>query len=67
MSFGRQPEALFWNLARLADCLLTLAPQARLESALSGFGPALQEAFAAVDAFRTTECDGGDAGVDAEG
>ena len=46
-SFGRQPEALFWNLARLADCLLTLAPQARLESALSGFGPALQEAFAA--------------------
>ena len=45
-SFGRQPEALFWNLARLADCLLTLAPQARLEGALSGFGPALQEAFA---------------------
>lgn len=27
-SFGRQPEALFWNLARLADCLLTLAPGA---------------------------------------
>ncbi|WP_082557847.1 protein adenylyltransferase SelO [Methylobacterium sp. Leaf361] len=45
-SFGRQPEALFWNLARLADCLLVLAPQARLEAALSGFGPALQEAFA---------------------
>ncbi len=45
-SFGRQPEALFWNLARLADCLLTLAPQTRLEGALSGFGPALQEAFA---------------------
>lgn len=45
-SFGRQPEALFWNLARLADCLLVLAPQARLETALSNFGPALQEAFA---------------------
>lgn len=45
-SFGRQPEALFWNLARLADCLLTLAPQARLEAALSGFGPALQDGFA---------------------
>lgn len=27
-SFGRQPEALFWNLARLADCLLTLARRA---------------------------------------
>ncbi len=38
-SFGRQPEALFWNLCRLADCLLTLAPKERLEAALSGFGP----------------------------
>ncbi|TXN83790.1 YdiU family protein [Methylobacterium sp. WL8] len=45
-SFGRQPEALYWNLARLADCLLTLAPQADLEAALKGFGPALQEGFA---------------------
>jgi hypothetical protein len=27
----------------------------------------LQEAFAAVDAFRNTECDAGDAGSDAEG
>lgn len=45
-SFGRQPEALFWNLCRLADCLLALAPQARLEKALEGFGPALQEGFA---------------------
>ena len=45
-SFGRQPEALYWNLARLADCLLVLAPQAGLETALEGFGPALQEGFA---------------------
>ncbi len=45
-SFGRQPEALFWNLCRLADCLLTLVPQGRLETALAGFGPALQESFA---------------------
>lgn len=45
-SFGRQPEALFWNLCRLADCLLTLAPQERLVEALGGFGPALQEGFA---------------------
>uniref|UniRef100_UPI0035CBCBA9 protein adenylyltransferase SelO family protein n=1 Tax=uncultured Methylobacterium sp. TaxID=157278 RepID=UPI0035CBCBA9 len=45
-SFGRQPEALYWNLARLADCLLTLAPQTDLEAALKGFGPALQAGFA---------------------
>ncbi|MCJ2110604.1 YdiU family protein [Methylobacterium sp. E-025] len=45
-SFGRQPEALYWNLARLADCLLALAPQADLEAELKGFGPALQEGFA---------------------
>ncbi|WP_204328438.1 protein adenylyltransferase SelO family protein, partial [Stenotrophomonas maltophilia] len=29
-SFARQPEALFWNLARLADCLVPLCPQERL-------------------------------------
>ncbi len=45
-SFGRQPEALYWNLARLADCLPTLAPQVDLETALAGFGPALQDGFA---------------------
>lgn len=45
-SFGRQPEALFWNLCRLADCLLPLCDRERLEAALDGFGPALQEAFA---------------------
>ncbi|KQP08437.1 selenoprotein O [Methylobacterium sp. Leaf99] len=45
-SFGRQPEALFWNLSRLAECLTPLAPQDGLEAALKLFGPALQEAFA---------------------
>lgn len=45
-SFARQPEALFWNLTRLAECLLPLCPQATLEPALDGFGPALQEGFA---------------------
>ncbi|MDR7038964.1 uncharacterized protein YdiU (UPF0061 family) [Methylobacterium sp. BE186] len=45
-SFGRQPEALFWNLSRLADCLLPLAEQPRLEAVLKGFGPHLQDAFA---------------------
>lgn len=45
-SFGRQPEALFWNLSRLAECLLPLAEPAELEAALKRFGPSLQEAFA---------------------
>jgi len=45
-SFGRQPEALFWNLSRLAECLTPLAPQDALEAALKVFGPSLQEAFA---------------------
>ncbi|WP_298966769.1 protein adenylyltransferase SelO [uncultured Methylobacterium sp.] len=45
-AFGRQPEALAWNVARLAECLLPLCPKERLEEALAGFGPALQAAFA---------------------
>lgn len=45
-SFGRQPEALFWNLSRLAECLMSLADHAVLEPALKTFGPSLQEAFA---------------------
>jgi len=45
-SFARQPEALFWNLARLADCLVPLCPQERLGAALEGYGPALQDGFA---------------------
>ncbi|AWN54824.1 protein adenylyltransferase SelO [Methylobacterium sp. 17Sr1-1] len=45
-AFGRQPEALGWNLARLAECLLPLSDEARLGSAMDAYGPALQEAFA---------------------
>ncbi len=45
-AFGRQPEALGWNLARLAECLLPLSDEARLGAAMDVYGPALQEAFA---------------------
>ncbi len=45
-SFGRQPEALFWNLSRLAECLTPFAAPERLETALKQFGPNLQDAFA---------------------
>ena len=41
-AFGRQPATLLWNLTRLAECLLPLAPQAELEAALDGFRPAFQ-------------------------
>ncbi len=46
-AFGRQPDALLWNLTRLAECLLPLAPQPELEQALRAFEPALHAGFAA--------------------
>jgi uncharacterized protein YdiU (UPF0061 family) len=49
-AFGRQPDALLWNLYRLAECLLPVAPQESLERALGVFEPALHDAFA--DAVR---------------
>jgi uncharacterized protein YdiU (UPF0061 family) len=45
-AFGRQPDALLWNLYRLAECLLPLAPQNTLEQALAAFEPALHREFA---------------------
>ncbi|HEV2557327.1 MAG TPA: YdiU family protein [Microvirga sp.] len=45
-AFGRQPDALLWNLYRLAECLLPIAPQDRLETSLRAFEPALHRAFA---------------------
>ncbi|EIM28159.1 protein adenylyltransferase SelO [Microvirga lotononidis] len=44
-AFGRQPDTLLWNLYRLAECLLPLAPQAELEKALATFEPALHREF----------------------
>lgn len=38
-AFGRQPEALHWNLARLAECLLPLSNLDDLKAALSEFSP----------------------------
>ncbi len=38
-AYGRQPDTLLWNLIRLAECLLPLAPQAALEAALARFVP----------------------------
>lgn len=39
-SFGRQPEAVFWNLQQLAGCLSLVAAADPLVDALNAFGPA---------------------------
>lgn len=44
-AFGRQPDALLWNLTRLAECMLPLATRDRLERALEAFEPALHRHF----------------------
>ncbi|WP_158746105.1 protein adenylyltransferase SelO [Acidisphaera sp. L21] len=44
-SYGRQPEALQWNLTRLAECLLPLADKDGLIDALSGFVPAFRREY----------------------
>jgi uncharacterized protein YdiU (UPF0061 family) len=46
-AFGRQPDALLWNLTRLAECLLSFAGQPELEKALGAFEPALHQEFQA--------------------
>lgn len=42
--FGRQAEAVRWNLHRLADALSEIAPKAELQEALRPFGAELREA-----------------------
>ena len=45
-AYGRQPDTLLWNLVRLAECLLALAPQPALEAALATYVPAFRAALA---------------------
>ncbi|MEO6394280.1 MAG: protein adenylyltransferase SelO family protein [Devosia sp.] len=44
-AFGRQPDALAFNLTRLAECLLPIRSHEGLEAALNGFWPAFREAM----------------------
>lgn len=44
-SFGRQPEAVFWNLQQLAACLTLVGEQAGLLAALNGFSGAYRTAL----------------------
>jgi uncharacterized protein YdiU (UPF0061 family) len=46
-SFGRQPEAVFWNLQQLAGCLILVCEQAPLVAALEGFSAAYRRALTA--------------------
>lgn len=46
-SFGRQPEAAFWNLQQLAGCLVQVADSDALVAALNGFAPAYRDALMA--------------------
>ncbi|MCQ4160383.1 YdiU family protein [Roseomonas sp. GC11] len=51
-AYGRQPQTLLWNLARLAECLLPLAAMEKLEATLEGFAPAFEEAWRAAWLWR---------------
>jgi uncharacterized protein YdiU (UPF0061 family) len=46
-SFGRQPEAVFWNLQQLAGCLALVTDQAGLIAALNGFSDLYRDALRA--------------------
>lgn len=46
-SFGRQPEAAFWNLQQLAGCLTLASTPDPLVEALNGFIPAYRDALRA--------------------
>lgn len=46
-SFGRQPEAVFWNLQQLAGALSLVSEPDPLVAALNGFGPAYRRGLAA--------------------
>jgi uncharacterized protein YdiU (UPF0061 family) len=46
-AFGRQPEAVHWDLAQLAGCLTLVAEAAPLSEALAGWGDRFQDALVA--------------------
>ncbi|MCQ8279126.1 YdiU family protein [Acetobacteraceae bacterium KSS8] len=62
-AFGRQPDTLLWNLARLAECLLPFAEQEVLEAVLLRFGATFHEALSRAMLWRLGR---GSAGADAD-
>ena len=64
-SFGRQPEAAFWNLQQLAGCLSLVAESDALIGALNGFTPAYREALREAILDRLgVKSQGGEADID---
>lgn len=63
-AFGRQPEALQWNLARLAECLLEHASRSTLEAALSSFKDAFNLELARATLARLGRRPSGDGTTD---
>lgn len=47
-AFGRQPDAMAWNLTRLAECLVPISSAQKLEPELNRFWPAFQSQLADV-------------------
>jgi uncharacterized protein YdiU (UPF0061 family) len=45
-AYGHQPGTLFWNLQRLAECLMLVADEALLQAALGQFQGAFEDALA---------------------
>ncbi|HEY9079709.1 protein adenylyltransferase SelO family protein [Magnetovibrio sp.] len=44
-AFGRQPEAVLWNVSRLAECFAPFAAEQDLSNALAGFDDAFNRAL----------------------
>ena len=44
-AFGRQPEALHWNLARLGECLLPISSRGAIEPSFDSFAARFQAAL----------------------
>ena len=51
-AFGRQPEAIGWDVSQLASCLRLIADSEPLVAALDGFGPAFQRELTAAILWR---------------
>ena len=64
-AYGRQPGTLLWNLIRLAECLLPLAPQSELEAALDTYRPAYDAALRAATLRRLGLSSAGEAADEA--
>ncbi len=59
-SFGRQPEAVFWNLRQLAGALSLVSAQQPLADALNGFAAAYRRALATAMVERLGVVSGGE-------